>query len=300
MKTKLGLFIFIFTSLAVFGSTKSDLFRACLSGETSKFFEIFQKEGLKTIFEKDQDGNTLLHLSCCSKKGGHKKELVKCLIDAGADVNATNKYGSTPLFIALTNKNIEAVDLLVHSENININKTMNNKFTPLHVAILSESIPLVKLILSSPKINPNFGTPDGATPLHYAAMNGLIEESRILISDQRTDVNAQQHDPVYGGATPLHFAAMQAQTEIVKLLLATNNIDTNVQLQNGDYRGFSPVHFAVLNPDTPNVFSVIKELINAGVPYNKPCASGKKPIDLTSVKIIQDLLRNPKKVTAKK
>ncbi|QVL57123.1 MAG: ankyrin repeat domain-containing protein [Simkaniaceae bacterium] len=278
----------------LFGGSESDFFRACLNGDMEKAIELYNKEGLRLTFSRDKDKNTPLHLACCSKKGGNKKELVDFLISNGVDINALNEHGSTPLFIAVSNGNFEATELLLKAKGIKINQLING-FTVLHIAVMNECIPIVKLLLNHPETNPNFGTADGATPLHFAAMMGLIEEAKLLIDDRRTDINAPQHDHVYSGATPLHFAAMQAQTEIVDYLLKTKQVRINAILDRGDYEGFTPLHFAVLNPDAPNTYSTIKLLLKAGANPKTKCKVGKRAVDLTSVKVIQSLLNNPKK-----
>ena len=45
------------------------------------------------VDERDADGWTVLHYAC---KGGHA-HVVEWLLGLGADVNARNNYGSTPL-----------------------------------------------------------------------------------------------------------------------------------------------------------------------------------------------------------
>lgn len=289
------LFFCLFGMTTLFAAGEAEFFRACLEGEMEKVIELYNKEGLKLTFARDKDRNTPLHLACCSKKGGNKKELVDFLILNGVDVNATNEYESTPLTIAITNENYEAVDLLLKQPSLKINQPAKG-FTPLHLAVMSERPLMVSRLLKHPNINPNFGTRDGATPLHFAAMMGLVEEAKLLIDDPRTNLNAPQHDPIYSGATPLHFAAMQAESEIVEYLLQTNRARINTVLDRGDYEGFTPLHFAVLNPETTRVFATVKTLLQHGANPKLKCEVGKKrPIDLTSVKIIQALLKNPNK-----
>lgn len=293
MQFKLFAVLILMTPVFLFGSSETDFFRACLNGEMEKVIELYNKEGLKLTFSRDKDKNTPLHLACCSKKGGNKKSLVDFLISSGVDINAVNEHGSTPLFIAVSNGNYEATELLLKEKGIKVNQPING-FTSLHVAVINQYDPLIKLLLSHPETNPNFGTADGATPLHFAAMMGLVEEAKILIDNPRTDINAPQHDHLYSGATPLHFAAMQAQTEIVDYLLKTNQARIHAVLDRGDYEGFTPLHFAVLNPDAPNVHSTVKLLLRAGANPKTKCKVGKKPAELTSVKVIQSLLNNPK------
>ncbi|MCB1084752.1 MAG: ankyrin repeat domain-containing protein [Chlamydiia bacterium] len=291
---KTTLFPLLLFPLLLFGGVQGDFFRACLHGDIEKVLILHEKEGMRLLFARDKDGNTPLHLACCSKKGGNKKEIVSFLISKGVDINATCNDGATPLIVAVSNGNFEAAELLVKAPTIQINKAFNHGLTPLHVAVINRFSPLISLILSHPECNPNFGTRDGATPLHFAAMIQHVEEARLLIQDRRVDLNAPQHDATYSGATPLHFAAMQAQTEIVKMMLQRGGVNVKATLTTGGYDGFTPLHFVVLNPDTVNVFETAKMLLRAGANPKYKSSLGKTPFDLTNVSIIQNLLKNPK------
>lgn len=292
MVKKLTLFLILAFS-SVFGGVESDFFRACLNGDQAKVIELYEQVGKKLIYARDKDDNTCLHLACCSKKGGNKESLIAFLLSKEANVNATNRFKSTPLTIAICNTNYEAVELLVKRPDLNPNIQDLSSYSPLHYAVINRSPPLIKLLLSHPKINPNFGTESGASPLHFAAMYGYVEEAKALIECPLTDINVAQHDPHYGGATPLHFAAMQAQSEIVKMLIARGDAHVNASLFQGIHAGFTPLHFAVMNPDTVHVFDTVKILLAAGANPKKKCEVGKTPLELTEVSIIKKLLKNP-------
>jgi ankyrin repeat protein len=63
---------------------------------------------------KDKDGWTPLHWAVCND---HleviKKEVIKKLISAGANVNAKDKYGETPLHRAAYNGHLEVTKILI-------------------------------------------------------------------------------------------------------------------------------------------------------------------------------------------
>ncbi|MCB1116601.1 MAG: ankyrin repeat domain-containing protein [Chlamydiia bacterium] len=284
--------IFLTALSTLFAGSESEFFRACLEGNMDKVITLYNKEGLKLTFTRDKDRNTPLHLACCSKKGGNKKEIVDFLISNGVDVNAANEHGSTPLFIAVSNENYEGVELLLKTKGLKVNQPSKG-LTPLHIAVMNDFSPMVKLLLNHPEINPNYGTQDGATPLHFAAKMGLTEIAHILINDPRVNLNAPQHDTIYSGATPLHFAAEQAQVEIVSALLETKKVRLNDQIDRGDFEGFTPLHLAVLNPDITQVFQTVQLLLKSGANPKIKSKLGQLPTDLTKVKMIQSLLKNP-------
>ena len=278
----------------LYSGVDSDFFRSCLNGDKQKVYDLFCSHGKKLIYLKDKDENTCLHLACCSKKGGLKTEIAQFLISNHADINAQNRYESTPLIIAVTNSNYELVELLLQVENINPNLQDIKKYSALQHALLLHSPQMVKLILSHPKTNPNFGTSDGATPLHFASMWGYKEEAQILINDSRTDINAAQHDAVYEGATPLHFSALQAQYEIVKMLIDRGDVNIHASISKGIYAGFTPLHFAVMNPEPVRAHETVQYLLENGSDPKIQSELGKTPKDLTEVGLIKKLLQKKK------
>jgi len=292
------IFILLACSFAL-ANIESEFFRACLYGDDTTVRQLIELEKESLIFARDKDKNICLHIACCSKKGGNKHSLIAFLISKGANVNAQNRFYSTPLIISICNANYEAAQLLLKCPGIDPNLQDHFNYSPLHYAVIHRSPQLLSLLLTHQRTNPNFGTADGASPLHFAAMYGYKEESKILINDPRTDLNAAQHDSHYGGATPLHFAAMQAQTEIVQMMVEQKKANVNASLSQGLYAGFTPLHFAVMNPNTTHVFETIQLLVQAGADPKKVCQIGKTPSDLTEVKMIKSFLKNPKTQSVK-
>jgi ankyrin repeat protein len=100
-------------------------------------------------------------------------------LDAGAEVNATTKYGATPL----------------------------------HFAALSHAPANIQFLLDG-GANVNASTEDGHTPLHSAAMLGTPASIQILLN-----AGAKVNSPTDGGHTPLHSAAMLGTPASIQILL---------------------------------------------------------------------------------
>ena len=83
----------------------------------------------------------LLHLAA---QGGHK-EIAELLIAAGADVNAKNKYGTTPLHKAAFYGHKEIAELLI-ANGVDVNAKKNNGRTPLDRAIWINETEIADLI----------------------------------------------------------------------------------------------------------------------------------------------------------
>jgi ankyrin repeat protein len=104
---------------------------------------------------------------------GHK-DVVKLLIDAGADLNAKDKNGWTPLHLTcgltrsneLRERHVAIADLLIE-HRAGVNCRNNNGVTPLHLATKNERDDVVQLLLAR-HASANVTDGEGYTPLFLA------------------------------------------------------------------------------------------------------------------------------------
>ena len=106
---------------------------------------------------KDNIGFTPLH------KALENPDAVKLLIDAGADVNSKAMLGVTPLMFASGDCLISSAKILIAS-GANVNISNDNQSTPLHSAVNGSCASMVVLLLSS-GANPKVTNSKGYTPL---------------------------------------------------------------------------------------------------------------------------------------
>lgn len=204
----------------------------------SELFDFVIEELRKnpTLIEaRDMDSNaTLLHIAC----GKGKLSTSQWLIENGADINALGNDNITPLFYAILSQNIEIVKLLVES-GADLNASMkdkgNDSATLLFFAIDSQNIEIVKLLVDSgADINKaSLRDNDNVTPLYLAVDLENIEIVKFLV-DSGADINASLSDN--DNVTPLFLAIKSQNIEIVKLLVESG-ADINIIID-GDITPF--------------------------------------------------------------
>ncbi|MDB5340987.1 MAG: ankyrin-2-like, partial [Planctomycetaceae bacterium] len=144
--------------------------------------------------------------------------VVQVLIDAGANVNAKNLNGDTPLGLAQRMKSPELVEQLTA-------KAAEDGQTEFSRAVVRGDVARVKELIAS-------GTPVDQTgpgkkcALHFASESNQLEMARALIG-AKADVNCQDVE----GLSPLHLATSKAMGQI--LLDAGARIDPQPKSPHG-------------------------------------------------------------------
>jgi cytohesin len=139
---------------------------------------------------------------------------VRELLKRGANPNAKNEHGWTPLHRAAYRGHADVARLLLeHGADANA-KSKDSFFpTPLHLAAAVGHVDVTKLLLEH-GADANAKNKYGYTPLHFAANKGHAEVARLLL-EYGANVNAKEKD----GFTPLHFAAAFGYAVVARLLL---------------------------------------------------------------------------------
>ncbi|KAK7476821.1 hypothetical protein BaRGS_00031903 [Batillaria attramentaria] len=148
-----------------------------------------------------------LHWAC---KEGHD-DITKALLDFGADVNAKDKTGTTPLHLAC--KNDRSVKVLFSSKSeVDTEAEDETGKTPLHWACEKKSLgPLQELLLHG--VNVNARDTNDWTPLHFACKTGS-KEAVVLLCGARADVKAKTK----GGLKPKKVAKKYRHPEVIEFL----------------------------------------------------------------------------------
>jgi ankyrin repeat protein len=166
--------------------------------------------------EKAKDANLFLK---AIKNGDIER--IKKLISQGADVNAKDNRGMTPLHKAAYYGQRQVAKVLI-DKGANVNETDTAGQTPLHIAANFGWKFVPELLLAN---GASISARDiaGNTPLHAAADcadgNGNKDLIELLIA-KGADVNARNE----AGQMPLHFAAKRGYRERIDLLIAKGAI----------------------------------------------------------------------------
>lgn len=155
-----------------------------------------------------------------------KAEIVKLLLDAGADINAGDFENSQPLHNAAVSGNVDTLRVLLEHKG-NIDARDDYQMTPLHFA-LNFRKPEAARFLVEQGADVNARNHHGGTPLIYASFSNDIELIGLLIKKGADPDQIGMND-----GSALHIAAAQGQLEIARLYLE-NDANPNVKNSEGD------------------------------------------------------------------
>jgi ankyrin repeat protein len=145
-------------------------------------------------------------------------EGISQLLDAGAEVDARNKDGSTALVLAASFRGYEDVVELLVSRGADVNATAGNGMTPL-MAAATVSKTGAELLLSK-GADVRARSADGATALLRCLMGNLEGQDRLDVAELLLAGGAEVNDALPGGTTVLMIAAGTGELEMVRLLVS--------------------------------------------------------------------------------
>lgn len=170
------------------------------------------------------------------------------LLERGFDPNTRDPKGQPGLTIAVTERSVKTVKLLLTQTTIDVNALNSAGESPLMMAALKGDATGVKLLLDSgAKVNQ-----PGWSALHYAATGPEPKVVQLLI-ERGAEVEAASPN----GSTPLMMAAQYGSEDSVNLLLA-RGADVNRRNE----KSLRAIDFAKLSGREP----LVKRLEQATAP----------------------------------
>ena len=200
-------------------------------------------------------------------------DVAELLITSGADVNKKNKFGESPMDMAIHAKLQNIVNLLIEhgaetsSLKDNEKTTEKSKKTPTSIwnGATSGNIQVVTQHLNA-GVDVNAQNTDGETPLLEATYGGHKNIVELLIS-KGADVNMK--DDL--GFTPVLWAAREGHKEIVELLISKG---ANLNAR-GRIIGATTLHYAAVNGHK----EIVKILIKNAADFNSKDMAGQTPLN---------------------
>ena len=169
-------------------------------------------------------------------------EIVKKMLQMGANVNAQDNTGFTPLHRAVQKyKNVEIAEILLEYGAFVDHQNNARKATPLMMAIQNRCGPDLVQILIKNGANLEINDVNGWTALIYAAyypnclpLAEVLVDSGAVIDVQTgsTYENLKKRTSIQAGTTPLMLACAKNDEDLARLLLS-NGANLNVKNTKG-------------------------------------------------------------------
>ncbi|MDX1980213.1 MAG: ankyrin repeat domain-containing protein [Bryobacteraceae bacterium] len=195
------------------------------------------------------------------------RERTALLLERGASINAQANDGRTALYLAASQRHSEDVVTLLLERGADPNLATTNGRTPLMAASGAGAVNLMRQLIEKADIHAVSGT--GSVALMDAASSRSFEAVRMLV-DKGANVNARTKR----NQTALAMAAMYGSEETVKLLL-----DRGAEVNVRDERGYSPLMYAAYSEAMPA--GVVRMLLAKGADVNVT-GEGETPVSLAA------------------
>jgi hypothetical protein len=158
----------------------------------------------------DECGDMAMHLHEVVESGDVAE--VRRLVAAGADVEEPRgEHGIRPLHMAAGSGHVDVMRVLVQLGADRDAKAAHGG-RPLHLAAYNGHVEAVRALMQL-GVDKDAEDADGATALHHAAFDGQVEAIKTLVQ-LGAAIDAKDKD----GETPLHWAAYISQMEALRVL----------------------------------------------------------------------------------
>ena len=193
---------------------------------------------------------------------------VSALLDRGADVNAAEADGATPLHFAAEADDLALIDALLEA-GASVNAKNRFNVTPLELAAQNGDRAAVERLLAA-GADVNATSREGQTALMSAARTGKLDAVEALLA-HGASVDAAEE---WRGQTALMWAAGEGHVDVVAALISAG---ANVNAQSKS--GFTPLLFAVRDARV----DTLRYLLDHGAHANDLAPDGTSALNVAVV-----------------
>ncbi|OAQ66034.1 ankyrin repeats (3 copies) domain-containing protein [Pochonia chlamydosporia 170] len=196
------------------------------------------------------------------------------------DVTMHRRYWNNPIHAAVEGRNIEVVQLLLSHPQVDAGAMTAGEQTALHIAIEGGNLEIVELLLAREDVDPTSGYAElglltDLRPFHLAALHGDIKILQALMAHPKISVGMKDGF----GRTALHYAALGVAENLIKSDDVFHFLleQPGISLMDEDSDGFNVLHFLSVpcHNQSEEDFHVARSLMNL-------CIAKGVPVDKTS------------------
>jgi len=198
------------------------------------------------IERKDKNSNT--PLSCAVRAGSI--DILKELVQAGVNLKVRDENGYTPLIYAVKRRSTVIINYLI-SQGVEINEKDNEGYTALMHAVdaPNNSMDVIECLINN-GADINVFSNQQLSPLLLAAKNNDYEAARYLVGNG-ANINAKDN----GGYNSLMYAILNHNIPLIKFL-----IDNGISINERNCRDFTALMIASEN----GYINIVKYLVEHG------------------------------------
>lgn len=203
--------VFVIHVLIATAVGAGEIHTAAASGDLNKVRSLLDAAP-QLLESTDGDGNTPLISACWGPPANIPQETVaRFLIDKGANINARNTSGGSPVYFSL--RSYDLTQRLV-ARGAEVNIRAYGGLTPLHQAASTGGLAVAKLLIDhGADINARGDWGTILRTIVFRQGNSCVEMVKMLLKSGAT------LQPFSYGNTELHVAALQGSTDLARVLV---------------------------------------------------------------------------------
>lgn len=197
-----------------------ELIEACKRGDLDAVKYLIEKEGANPNVTDLLYRKTPLHWACELDR----LDIIKCLVEHGANLKPTNYYRETPLHTAFKYSNLKVVKYLM-AQGANFIDNALPATTLLYESCKRGNLEVVQYLVEEQGVNPkDIIIYTEGSPLYEACKHGNLQLVKYLV-----ELGANLNTPCEGH-TPLYWACKGGNLEFVKYLVIECAVDYDASI----------------------------------------------------------------------